>query len=156
MQRHGHFARIGCPDRSREPARPPCQGRRYAQPWQPDARRCRRRDRGRLGLPQGFGCFSPIYAKLRCILYNARRGAHCSARLLLLRLAPLRGVPSGLPPYKIRVLRNRGQFLGSAGYTRARVHRPPSPHPTALRSGGRVPFGAFRYINPGTLAGFRG
>lgn len=48
------------------------------------------------------------------------------------------------------------QFKEPAGYTRARVSRPPSPHPTALRSGGRLPFFAFREITRETPLWFLG
>lgn len=48
------------------------------------------------------------------------------------------------------------QFKVPAGYTRARVSRPPSPHPTALRSGGRPPPFAFREITRETPAGLLG
>lgn len=48
------------------------------------------------------------------------------------------------------------QFKEPAGYTRARVSRPPSPHPAALRSGGRLPFFAFREITRETPSGLHG
>lgn len=53
-------------------------------------------------------------------------------------LAPATAEP--LPGYKtVGFAQAPAQFKAPAGYTRARVRRPPSPHPTTLRSGGRKP-----------------
>lgn len=113
------------------PAHPPAQACACYNSNQsagtPGARRCRRRYRGRLAIPGGKGRKTPVLRKTG-VLYNRVRSC----------LAPATAEP--LPGYKtVGFAQAPAQFKAPAGYTRARVRRPPTPHPTALRSGGRKP-----------------